>query len=112
MGHGNLLVERRKRAEERAFGIALDNAHVEALRCHHGIELRAALGAELLQRTAFALEPDVGLDIEAAQDLLRHVGMLAGVDPPDVGPVLRFQLMVDGRELDDLGPGAADKGDD
>ena len=41
------------------------------------IELAAAADAELGQRRAFALERDVGDDVEAGEDLLRHVAVLA-----------------------------------
>ena len=51
-----------------------------------------------------ALQRDVRHDVEAGQDLLRHLAVLTGVQPLHAASMRRPQRVIDRRELDDFRP--------
>jgi hypothetical protein len=52
---------------------------------------------------------DVGRDLEAVEHLLRHLAVLARVQPGDGGVGVALHRVIERRELDDLGPSAGNE---
>jgi hypothetical protein len=108
---GNPVVESSQRPEECTFRVALHHDRRPWLLRHDGFELPSASAAELGQRRSLPVQCDVRHDVEARQDLLCHIAVLAGVEPLHPRPRRRSQRVVDRSELDDFRPGARDEKD-
>jgi hypothetical protein len=69
-------------------------------------ELLAAADAELGDGAAVPLQRDVRRDLEAGEDLIGHLAVLAGVQPLHGQVTVGTHGVIERRELDDLRTGA------
>jgi hypothetical protein len=100
----HVVVERGDRSLECAFGVALYDRRGPAATRQYLLELLAAPDAELGERAPVSLQDDVGRDLEAVENLLRHLAVLAGVQPLHVGGPLGAHRVIERCQLYDLWP--------
>jgi hypothetical protein len=111
VSHGDLVVKTGQRSLKRALRVALHDHDRPWLLPHDRLELLAATDAEVTQRCAAARQGNIGDDIEARENLPRHLVMLAGMQPLDTDVVRATERVIQRRQLDDFRPRAGDEQD-